>query len=76
MKLIKVTLNLAFLDSLNVSADAVRRTIFNQVNDGLEAEVCFTSDVEELPRLRHRRRGRERGHRSMARESANADGSR
>jgi hypothetical protein len=47
MKLITFRVNLAFLDSLNVSAERVRGAIIENILDGMEAEVQFSSDVTE-----------------------------
>ena len=46
-KLIQVTVNMAFEDYIDATADGVRRAIINNVVDGLEAEVAFTSNVTE-----------------------------
>ena len=47
MKLIKVTINLAFQDIIGATAEGVRETIIRHAVDGFEAEVAFSSDVME-----------------------------
>lgn len=47
MTIIRVTLNLAFMDVVGATLDNVRNQIIEHALDGFEAEVAFTSDAVE-----------------------------
>lgn len=47
MKLIKITVNFAFMDCEKATLESVRARLYDYAADGLNAEVTFTSDSSE-----------------------------